>query len=83
VELSDERSFSELIGRRVEDQSGRSLGRLFEVRGHWQGGEVVLDELMVGRQALWRRLRGPGEEERGIPWANVIEIDDERIVVHR
>jgi sporulation protein YlmC with PRC-barrel domain len=83
VELSDERSFSELIGRRVEDQAGRSLGRLFEVRGQWRGEEVVLNELLVGRRALWRRLRGPGEDEHGIPWASVIEIDDERIVVQR
>jgi sporulation protein YlmC with PRC-barrel domain len=76
-------AISELVGRPVHDQAGRSLGRVGEVRGHWQGNEVVLDELLVGRRALWRRLRGPSEADRGIPWASVVEVDDEGIVVHR
>lgn len=83
MELSEAFGFSELIGRPVRDQAGRSLGRVFEARGHWQGGGVVVDELLVGRRALWRRLRGPGEADRGIPWASVVEVDDEGIVVHR
>jgi hypothetical protein len=58
------------------------LGRLFEVRAHRErGGAVVLDELMVGRRALWQRLRGP--DTRGIPWQSVTEIDDGEIVVSR
>jgi hypothetical protein len=75
-------AFSELIGRRVEDGSGRSLGRVFEVRGHWQGdGSIVLDELMVGRSGLWERLRGPGAKARGIAWERVAEIGGGRILV--
>ena len=63
MELSEPRAFSSLVGRRVEDRSGRSLGRVFETRGHWErDGSVVLDELMVGRGAFWQRLRGPGAE---------------------
>lgn len=83
MELNDAPgAFSELIGRRVEDRSGRSLGRVFEVRGHWQrDGTIVLDELMVGRGALWQRLRGPGSEARGIPWESVAELSRERVVV--
>ena len=81
MELREPRAFSSLVGRRVEDRSGRSLGRVFETRGHWErDGSVVLDELMVGRGAFWQRLRGPGAEARGIPWENVIEVG-ERIVV--
>ena len=75
-------AFSELIGRRVEDGSGRSLGRVFEARGHWQGdGSIVLDELMVGRSGLWQRLWGPGAEARGIAWERVAEIRQDRILV--
>jgi sporulation protein YlmC with PRC-barrel domain len=83
MELNDRpEAFSELIGSRVNDQNGRSLGRVFEIRAHWEGdGTILLDELLVGRRALWRRLRGPGAEARGIPWANVSEVG-ERIVVH-
>jgi sporulation protein YlmC with PRC-barrel domain len=85
VELSRDRpfAFSELIGRRVDDQNGRSLGRVFEVRAHWEGdGTILLDELLVGRRALWRRLRGPGAKARGIPWEHVTEVSLSRIVVH-
>jgi sporulation protein YlmC with PRC-barrel domain len=74
-------AISELVGRPVRDQSGRLLGRVFEVRAHWQGSDVVLNELMVGRRALWQRLRGPGANARGIPWANVMDVEDEHIVV--
>jgi hypothetical protein len=83
VELNGEPgAFSRLIDRRVEDGSGRSLGRVFEARGHWQrDGTIVLDELMVGRGGLWQRLRGPGAEARGIAWEEIAEIGHDRIVV--
>lgn len=84
MELSGRRSFSELIGRIVRDQSGRKLGRVYEVRGHWERDRsIVLDELLVGRRALLRRLRGPGPGDRGIPWATVTEVSDDGIVVSR
>jgi sporulation protein YlmC with PRC-barrel domain len=83
VELSPLRSsFSDLVGRRVRDHDGRSLGRVFEVRAHWErDGSVVFDEVMIGRRSLWRRLRGPDSDTRGIPWENVIEIGDDHLVV--
>jgi hypothetical protein len=85
VELNDERlAISDLLGSRVRDQSGRVRGRLFEIRAHRErDGSVVFDELMVGRRALWRRLRGPRSDEGGIPWASVAEIRDGEIVVSR
>jgi sporulation protein YlmC with PRC-barrel domain len=83
VELSAEPSaFSQLIGLPVEDRSGRRIGRVFEARAHWDGdGSIVLDELLVGRRALWRRLRGPGPSASGIPWQAVTEVREDRIVV--
>jgi sporulation protein YlmC with PRC-barrel domain len=83
VELSPEpHAFSELIGLPVEDRSGRRIGRVFEVRAHWEGdGSIVLDELLVGRRALWRRLRGPGPDASGVPWQAVAEVGEARIVV--
>jgi sporulation protein YlmC with PRC-barrel domain len=83
MELSEEPgAFSQLIGQRVEDSSGRSLGRVFEARGHWQrDGTIVLDELIVGRGGLWQRLRGPRAEARGVAWENVAEVGRDRIVV--
>jgi hypothetical protein len=77
----DPRAFSQLVGLPACDPDGRSLGRVYEARGHWQGDIIVIDELLIGRRGLLRRLRGPEPDARGIPWANVVEIDRARIVV--
>jgi sporulation protein YlmC with PRC-barrel domain len=83
VELSSEPgAVSGLIGLRVRDQSGRSLGRVHELRGRWEDGEIFVGELLIGRRALLRRLRGPGPSARAIPWAAIVQIGDEEIVVH-
>jgi sporulation protein YlmC with PRC-barrel domain len=82
VELNgDPAAFSSLIGLPVRDLNGRSLGRVYEARGHWEGDQIVIDELLVGRRGLLQRLRGPRMEPRGVPWANVVEVDRERLVV--
>jgi sporulation protein YlmC with PRC-barrel domain len=83
VELSGEPgAFSALIGRRVRGAQGSSLGRVFEVRAHWDGnGRLVIDELLIGHGGLLRRLRGPGPDARGIPWESVVEVADDHLVV--
>lgn len=85
MELKGPRALSELLGRKVVDQSGRKLGHVYEAKAHWEGdGTVVIDELIVGRDGLRRRLRGPGgPEERAIPWEAVVELPDETVVVRR
>ena len=85
MELGREpQAVSDLIGRPVRDGSGRSLGRVFELRGHRDGaGQIVIDELLIGRRALWRRLRGPGRSARSIPWESVAEITEDAIVIAR
>ena len=76
-------AFSELIGLPVVSNSGRSIVRAFEVRAHWDGdGKLELDAVLVGRGALWRRLRGPASAAHGIPWQEISEVSSERIVVH-
>lgn len=84
MELTDPLALSDLIGVRVRDQGGRALGRVFEVRAHHErGGSVVIDELLLGRRGLARRLRGPGPDSQGIPWEAVTELGPDRIVVRR
>jgi len=74
-------ALSDLIGKTVCNSSGRRLGRAFEVRAHWEDGDrIVIDELLVGRGSLLKRLRGPDAGARGVRWENVIEVG-ERIVV--
>jgi sporulation protein YlmC with PRC-barrel domain len=74
-------ALSDLIGKPVCDSSGRSLGRAFELRAHWEDDCVVIDELLIGRGSLLKRLRGPGAGARGVRWEKVVEVG-ERIVVH-
>jgi hypothetical protein len=85
VELNDAPTgVAHLLGVRVYDQNGKKLGRVHEMRGHHEDdGSVVLDELLFGRGALLKRLRGPGPDADGVPIEAVIEQSAERIVVHR
>ena len=77
-------SFSGLIGTSVIDQSGRKLGRVFDLRAHRDhDGVIVVDELMIGARALLGRLRGPNAEAAGIPWESIVELNDDRILVHK
>jgi sporulation protein YlmC with PRC-barrel domain len=81
VELSREPfALSDLIGRPVCDSSGARLGRVFEVRAHWQDGGIVIDELLVGRGALLKRLRGPTAAARGARWESVTEVGEQIVV---
>lgn len=82
MELSREPfALSDLIGKPVYDGSGRRLGRVLEVRAHWEDEEhVLVDEILLGRGALLKRLRGPEVKARGIPWESVVEVTA-RIVV--
>jgi sporulation protein YlmC with PRC-barrel domain len=79
------RSLSELLGRKVVDQSGRRLGRVYEAKAHWErDGAVVIDELILDRGGLRRRLRGPGgSEEQSFPWEAVVELTADAVVVRR
>jgi sporulation protein YlmC with PRC-barrel domain len=85
VELREPRAISELLGRKVVDQFGRHLGRVYEAKAHWErDGTVVIDELILDRGGLRRRLRGPGGPEgSAIPWEAVVELPDETVVVRR
>jgi sporulation protein YlmC with PRC-barrel domain len=85
VELNDTPTgVAHLLGARVYDQNGKKLGRLHELRGHYEkDGSVVVDELLLGPRALLKRTRGPGPDAGGIPVEAVIEQSAERIVVRR
>jgi hypothetical protein len=82
VELSrDELNLSALIGAPARDPTGRRLGRVYEVRAHWQGDEVVVDEVLVGKVGLLRRLRGSGDESQGYAWGEIAELSADGVTV--
>jgi sporulation protein YlmC with PRC-barrel domain len=83
---------SELLDRQVVTESGRSLGRAFDVRGRWTGKEVQVTALVVGRGGFLERLgigSSQGERRRHhktwkhdtVPWEAVLRLQDGRIVV--
>lgn len=88
MELSERSSapfgFTRLLDRRVVDQSGRKLGHAFELLARRdRDGTLTIEQILVGKAALLRRLRGPGAARTRIPWGAVIEVRDEEIVVRR
>jgi sporulation protein YlmC with PRC-barrel domain len=83
---------SELLDRQVVTESGRSLGRAFDVRGRWRGKELEVTALVVGRRGFLERLgigSSQGERKRHhktwerdtVPWPAVLRLQDGRIVV--
>lgn len=85
MELRNPGALSELLGRKVVDQSGRRLGRVYEAKGRWErDGTVVIEELILSSGGMRRRLRGPGGgETHSVPWEAVIDLPDEQVVVRR
>jgi sporulation protein YlmC with PRC-barrel domain len=83
---------SELLDREVVTESGRSLGRAFDVRGRWRGNDLEATALVVGRRGFLERLgigSSQGERKRHhktwkhntVPWDAVLRLQDGRIVV--
>lgn len=81
MELSGEPfALSDVIGRPVCDRSGKRIGRAYELRAHWEDGTVVVDEVLVGRGALLKRLRGPAASAKGVRWESVVEVGEQIVV---
>jgi len=54
--MSAEVRLEELLGQRVYDQRGRSIGHLQEVRAEPRHGELVVEEYLIGAWGLLERL---------------------------
>lgn len=48
----------DLLGRRVRDSGGTSIGRIEEVRGEREANECYAVEFLVGEYGLFERLAG-------------------------
>jgi sporulation protein YlmC with PRC-barrel domain len=75
------RTFSSLVGRRVETASGLSLGRCHDLRVEAQGARLEVVALCVGRLGILDRLgiKSPGHDE--VAWSSIVRIEGKRIVV--
>jgi len=75
------RTFSALVGRRVETESGLSLGRCHDLRVDVHERRLEVVALCVGRLGLLDRLgiKSRGHDE--VAWSAIVRIEGKRIVV--
>ena len=79
---------SELLGLQVHTESGRSLGRVHDLRGELSPRSLRVTGIVVGRLGLLERLGfgAPGHRERlrsddMIEWADVVRADRRGVIV--
>ena len=75
------RTFSSLVGRKVETESGLSLGSCHDLRGELSGSHLEVVALCVGRVGMLDRLGIKSRSHDEIAWSSIVRIDGDRIVV--
>ena len=78
------RTFSSLLGRAVETESGRSLGACRDLRASLGRGRPTVEALVVGRAGRLEHLgvrRPSARHPDAVPWESVVRIEGSRIVV--
>jgi sporulation protein YlmC with PRC-barrel domain len=78
------RTFSSFLGRAVETESGRSLGKCRDLRASLGRGRPTVEALVVGRRGRLEHLgiRRPSVlRPDAVPWEAVVRIEGSRIVV--
>jgi sporulation protein YlmC with PRC-barrel domain len=78
------RTFSSMLGRLVETESGRRLGRCRDMRATLGSGGPRVNELVVGRRGRLEHFgigTPKGQTPDAVPWEAVVRIEGDRIVV--
>jgi sporulation protein YlmC with PRC-barrel domain len=75
------RTYSSLIGRNVETESGLALGRCHDLRGELSGSRLDVLALCVGRAGRLDRLGIRTRAHDEVAWSSVVRIEGDRIVV--
>jgi len=76
------RTLSSVLRRQVVTESGRVLGRCFDVRGELSGSTLRLRSLCVGRKALLEHfgIRSHDRHDE-VAWSSIVRFERDRIVV--
>jgi len=73
-----------MVGRMVETESGRRIGRCRDMRAIGSRGSLKVTELVVGRRGRLEHF-GIGTPRAhtpdAVPWKSVVRIEGSRIVV--
>jgi sporulation protein YlmC with PRC-barrel domain len=82
---------SELLHRELRTESGRTLGRVYDVRAEQRGDRLVVTGVIVGRHALLEHFGiglAPGEsgpkrrtEVGVVPWSAVVRLAGGAVIV--
>jgi sporulation protein YlmC with PRC-barrel domain len=76
------RTLSSLLRRKVQTESGRSVGRCYDLRGELRGSKLRVTGLCVGPKAWFTHLGVRSHDRHSvIPWEAVVRIEGTRIVV--
>ena len=75
------RTFSALVGRKVETESGLSLRRCHDLRGELSGSRLEIIAMCVGRAGLLDRLGIGTRAHNEVAWSSIVRIHGDRIVV--
>ena len=78
------RTYSSFVGRTVETQSGRRLGKVRDLRATVEPSRATVHALVVGRQGRLEHLgigKPRAHRPNAVPWEAVVRIEGKRIVV--
>lgn len=76
------RTLSSLLRRKVVTESGRTLGRCYDLRGEVTATKLRVTGLCVGRRAWLEHLGARSHHVSSVvPWEAVVRIEGSRIVV--
>ena len=75
------RTFSALVGRKVETESGLSLGRCHDLRGELSSSRLEVVAMCVGPYGLLDRLGIKSRGHNEVAWSSIVRIHGDRIVV--
>ena len=75
------RTVSSFLRREVVTESGRSLGRCYDLRGELSA-TLRVTGLCIGRRALLEHLGIRAQKPQAIiPWEAIVRIEGKRIIV--
>ena len=77
------RTFSALVGRRVETKSGLSLGRCHDLRVELHGSRLEVVALCVAGSGCSTGSASRAEVTTKVAWSSIVRIEGKRIVVRR
>jgi sporulation protein YlmC with PRC-barrel domain len=76
------RRLSSILGRKVETESGLSLGRCHDIRGELSDTRLELTHLCVGPGGVLDRLGvGSRSHHSEVSWSSIVRFESDRIVV--